>query len=81
MANMRDHDRIDEIQAYMSGIMRAFDEVLTGLENLAADDPAVHGKLAGHLVSARAVIVRAETEAAKARAVGEERWRVNPGDA
>jgi hypothetical protein len=72
MPNMRDDDQIAEIQAYLAGIRHAFDEVLSGLEELAAADPAIHGKLAGHLVSARAAMVKAETNADKARAIGEE---------
>lgn len=81
MANMHDHDRIEEIQAHLAGLLVGLDEVVSGLEELAVADPAIHGKLAGHLVAARAVMVKAQVNAEHARGVGEERWRQSPGRA
>ena len=76
---MHDHDRIEEMLARLVGVFVAFREVVSGLEKLAEAHPAVAEKLSRHLARARAAMASGELDGERARAAGEERWRVNPG--
>jgi hypothetical protein len=81
MGEIRDHGLIEEMKASLAGLLVAFDEVVSGLEEMASEDPAVHGKLAGHLVVARAVMAKAELKAEHVRGVGDEHLRAQrPGN-
>jgi hypothetical protein len=80
MAEMRDHDRLNESMDYLGGLIVAFQAVLDGLEALSAADPAVAEKLSGPLIQARAAMLSAQTNAERTRAVRAERWQQSPPD-
>ena len=80
MAEMHDHDRLNETMEYVGGVVVAFRAVLDGLEALSAADPEVAEKLSDPLTEARAAMLSAELKAEGLRAAGEERWRQKPAD-
>jgi hypothetical protein len=74
MGQMHDHDRIEELQALVAGLLTALEAVIAGLEGVAVANPELAKPLSGPLNVARLSLRQAERVAERAAETGEARW-------
>jgi hypothetical protein len=78
MAKMSDHDRIEEIHAYLGGMLLVIEALLSAVEAVAKSDPELREALSPLIAKARFALECGEQRGKETRRLGEERWDARP---